>query len=257
MIPIRSVTTTNLSEAIAAENADKTITRSVEGIAAEVRRLGVLMQEDSAGFQSKGISADYISTAEPLAKALEQSEFNWTNAHFGTGNILSQWATLKHSGIESRDDLYDHLDAAFTDEPDKLKILEAIGTSNVNEDIPIEIQSLVALGRNNLALLQSVGYSAEKLDQMETLGSQLAALHAQSRPGSDPKEERQLLHRTKNFAMEWMRIVRKFGKLVNNGNPERRKLYVDTYSKHMNMKKSIYGTKKSSSFARTLRAYIS
>ncbi len=237
MVSVRSLTPTSLSSAIASEQIDKNTSRATENLTVEIRRLGTLMQEDSAGLQSKGISADFIVTAEPLAETLEQNEYAWANAHFGEGNALTQWTALKQSGIDARDNLYDHLDAAYTDEPDKMKLLEAIGESNVNEDLLMEIPNLVALGRDNLALLQSVGYTSAMLDQTEALGHQLAALYAQSRPGTDPKTAKTMLQRAKNLAIRWMHVVRKFGKLANNGNPDRQKAYNDPYLRAANSKR--------------------
>ena len=231
MVPVRSVTVASLQTAIASEQIEHSTTRPTESLSGEVRRLGVNMEDDAVALEAKGLSKDFMATSEPLALALEQSDSSWTMAHFGDTNILSQWTALKPGGIVARDELYDHLDAAFCDNPEKMTALVAIGESDVNEELLIEISRLVKLGRENLSLLQSVGYDAAKLDSTEAIGHQLSAIYAQSRPGSDPKEEKILLEQTKNFAMRWIKTVRKFGKLANRDNPERQQAYHDPYSR--------------------------
>ncbi len=218
---------------ISAADPDDAPTTPVEVQAAEVRRIGHLMEQDKEKFLAVHVPESWFETPEALALLLEGSDGHWSGVKH-LNPAMEAWQGVASSIYDRREQLLVPFSVAFNGRADLIGVLDAIHARHGYKKMLIDITRLVELGRLNSALLTAVGFDLADLDAAEAFVHECATLYADSRHDGTRRPEAIARDKAKAYAEDWLQEARKLGKKVNRGDAGRVGAYADSYQRIRN-----------------------
>ncbi len=224
-------------EEIEAYPMDKLINSPVpaDNLAKETEMVHSWMQADLEGFLQRNFTQQHIDRLPRLCGALRYLEAEWANRRLMQADALKEYHALAPVAEDLLDDCLAEMDLAFDGDDDLCDIVSSIREGNDQADFVLDFPRTVDLARKHPAPLEAINFDFAKLDELEKVGDQLAALMGASDAEKLSKSsEKALRDKAYSLLTVTVRRIRKCGKIINRKNPDRLIGYISQYTKAVN-----------------------
>lgn len=221
---MRFPTAADISQRVADADPDEAPTTPVEVMAAEVRRVGILLFKNKQELTDAGVPESYFDSSEALALVLESQESHWSGVRRSSPARMA-WVAVRGKVAGVRNDLLLRLGIVFNGHPEETRILDEINGRTGYKKMLLDISKLIDMGRSHPELLAEAKFDPTRLDAAAAFVHEYARLYAASRPDGVQRPEIVARDKAKAYADDWLQEARKWGKKINKGNPAR----VDAY----------------------------
>lgn len=196
----------------------------------EASDLEVWMQEDLPKLTAVGVSQATIDALPVRTGALRYAQSEWTRERNSKEEATRQWEAQSSEALDLKNELEHAFRFAFRKHPDLLSKVHEIEDGTGHADLVQDLSDLSVLGKANEALLQSINFSTEKLDDSasisEGLSKVLAAMNGERMENSAGKTLRDKAY---TLLKETVDEIRQAGKYALWKDPERLKGYKSMY----------------------------
>lgn len=242
---MKNCTPETLQEQIAA-TVPKKQAKPVEHMVMELYQCGLIFETEGHHFRAKGLSQAFLDCANALAQELKSREEVWVSDRFDKPAAQQQWKAVQESAYSLRKELAEDLALALLDHYEAEQSLKEIRKGKGDADLLLDLSSLIGVARKYGSAVEAAGISQEYLNTAEKRTAELANLYAEAKIATD--QTRALKHarnQSKQFAHEYLKLIRKYASVIYRDQPEKRQLFVSSYKQENNRNYRLSKSKKS------------
>eukprot|EP01029_Cantina_marsupialis_P004399 TRINITY_DN14424_c0_g1_i2.p5 TRINITY_DN14424_c0_g1~~TRINITY_DN14424_c0_g1_i2.p5 ORF type:complete len:252 (+),score=28.37 TRINITY_DN14424_c0_g1_i2:625-1380(+) len=183
-------------------------------------------------FTKYGFKAETLDLLLAYAGALRTAQSNWEAKSTAKSLAIQDWRKEAPAMYELKEDLIDHMEFAFRNEPELLDKLDEIKKGDSRADAVQDMASLSVLGKENASLLEAISYDITKCDRSAEMADHMGTLLGNIN-GRMYFEDDLKLTRDKAFTLT-KRVfdeVCSFGKFVFRNDPDKARAYASRYNR--------------------------
>lgn len=177
---------------------------------------------------------------------MEKRENKWLVRRFDTPEAVALWKKKQPEAIKFKSDLMADIDLALMDNKEAQQSLKVIRKGDNTEDMLLDIQKLITLGRTYLDEIIAGGLSEEYLNAAEEKGQQLTKIFVASEIAvGETNDLKNARNKAKIFTTKYLSLIRKYADVIYRDDENKRALFVSHYDAQRAKKKdSSKDTKK-------------
>jgi len=187
-------------------------------------------QEAKDALVAAGADWTLVEDIPARGGALSAAEAIWSNERFKLEEAQKQWNEQYPAAYKLRDNLLHHFRFIFKDNKSQYTKVKDIAAGYGHADMIQDLIELNVLGKDNLALLQTLNFDVTLLDQASQLSASLQSIYGTANKEKlKDSESKKLRDQAYTHLREAVSHVRKYGKYVSWKNAERLKGYRSAY----------------------------
>lgn len=194
--------------------------------------LFVWAQADKDALVKAGLDATLIEELPSRAGAVRYMQSEWKSDKNTRSDYVKKWKAESPEGYDLQAEFAHVFRFAFYNQPDLLSRVDEITANNGHADMIQDLMDYSALGKDNLPLLQGVGFDTKLLKRAEQLAGSLSETLAYNNNDKNLSNElKEQRDRAYMHLYDAIREINRVGQFVFWRNPERKKGYVNTYNR--------------------------
>jgi hypothetical protein len=215
------------------ENADIPI----EIVSKEAEALHLWVQDDKELFLKANFDWTIVESLPKWIGALRYSEVVWGNLRITQKDAQKEFAEKRVIAEIKKNEALVAMDFAFFGHHELEAAVVKIREGTSNADVVMDMPAVCDLGTKNKALLKAINFDMSKLDEIAELGVSLGKLLGASDVEKlSNSAEKIIRDKAYTFLVEAVEKIRRCGKYVCDGKPERYKGYISQYTRKINRK---------------------
>lgn len=207
----------------------------VNVIVQEADDLYLWCQDDQEQLIQAGLDWNQVSLIPVCAKICREFQSQWLKNYKSTDKIKLEWDTKSPEALNLRSELLHDFGFAFRKDAQLLAQLNEIAQKQSRASLVQGLNDLAELGREHLALLESINFDQLKLEAASRLAPEMADLIARIERNKKLSDESKMMRdQAYTFLKQLVDEVRVCGKYKFRENPQRLAGYSSDYWKSRN-----------------------
>lgn len=209
--------------------------KPVEHIVSELYQFGLIFTKEAHRFTQRGLSEEFLLCATVLADELKKREELWSAKRFDEPESVVEWRRVRESAYALRTTVSDNMALALMDNQKAQLSLIEVKRGKGDADLLLDLGKLLALARANLDDVLAGGLSETYLLDVDSRRQELVTLYTNAKTAIDKTGEYRIARdKAKHFSYEYLKLIRRYVKVIYRDEPKKRKLFVSSYKQKSN-----------------------